>query len=91
MVQSWPGNPGVTDPFLAPSASPGSRRQVGVPIPFREAEVLRVGLFFHCWWALFGNRAAENNDEGDSVRGRSRAGLKFQTAGWTAVQFVPDT
>jgi len=24
-------------------------------------------------------------------RGRSRAGLKFQTAGWTAVQFVPDT
>ena len=39
MVQSWPGNPGVTDPFLAPSASPGSRRQVSVPIPFREAEV----------------------------------------------------
>jgi len=25
----------VTDPFLAPSASPGSRRQVSVPIPFR--------------------------------------------------------
>jgi len=23
--------------------------------------------FFDCWWALFGNRAAENNDEGDSV------------------------
>jgi len=27
----------VTDPFLAPSASPGNRRQVSVPIPFREA------------------------------------------------------
>ena len=23
--------------------------------------------FFDCWWALFGNRAAENNDEGHSV------------------------
>ena len=23
--------------------------------------------FFDCWWALFGNRAAENNNEGDSV------------------------
>jgi len=38
MVHSWPGKPGVTDPFLAPSASPGSRRQVSVPIPFREPE-----------------------------------------------------
>jgi hypothetical protein len=24
-------------------------------------------LFFDCWWALFGNRAAENNNEGHSV------------------------
>jgi hypothetical protein len=23
--------------------------------------------FFDWWWALFGNRAAENNNEGDSV------------------------
>jgi len=23
--------------------------------------------FFDCWWALFGNRAAENNGEGHSV------------------------
>ena len=23
--------------------------------------------FFDCWWALFGNRAAENNNEGHSV------------------------
>ena len=30
--------PGMTDPFLALSASPGSRRQVSVPVPFREAE-----------------------------------------------------
>jgi len=27
----WPGNPGVTDLFLAPLALPGSRRQVSVP------------------------------------------------------------
>jgi len=30
---AMPGNPGVTDPFLAPSVSPGSRRQVSVPVP----------------------------------------------------------
>ena len=24
-------------------------------------------FFLDCWWALFGNRAAEMNNEGDSV------------------------
>jgi hypothetical protein len=27
----------------------------------------RTLIFFDCWWALFGNRAAEMNNEGDSV------------------------
>ena len=32
--------------------------------------ILVIGLnvlFFDCWWALFGNRAAEINNEGASV------------------------
>jgi len=34
-----------------------------------QAQPLLCGRkdFFDCWWALFGNRAAENNDEGHSV------------------------
>ena len=31
------------------------------------ARVRPSGRFFDCWWALFGNRAAEINNEGDSV------------------------
>ena len=42
-----------------------------------ERDLIRI---FDCWWALFGNRAAENNNEGDSVYAQSDGGLYSVTA-----------
>ena len=35
--------------------------------PLSRSPYERYVALYDCWWALFGNRAAENNNEGHSV------------------------
>jgi len=62
MVQSWPGNPGVTDPFLAPSGGmvqswPGNP---GATDPFLALPVAPIALM-QKGYAGRGNRARERD------------------------------